>query len=178
MMTLYGVDLLLQIYAAYLDRYQKALQRGYDAEGERYHWLYQELYARVQTVREAILYLDALPKFLCGVEDDNALQFVFEYTSRLFSPESIGASDHAEGEKHPFFHDGNPYWRELQEGMEAFNDEEILKNRPLLYVYSCELITRAIRLYLQIRETKFHAIDRDKFHGLMQMQKTALPEKS
>ena len=55
MMTLYGVDLLLQIYAAYLDRYQKALQRGYDAEGERYHWLYQELYARVQTIREAIL---------------------------------------------------------------------------------------------------------------------------
>ena len=156
MMTLYGVDLLLQIYAAYLDRYQKALQRGYDAEGERYHWL---------------------PKFLCGVEDDKALQFVFEYTSRLFSPESIGASDHAEGEKHPFFHDGNPYWRDLQEGMEAFNEEEILKNRPLLYVYSCELITRAIRLYLQIRETKFHAIDREKFHGLMQMQKTALPEK-
>lgn len=38
-MTLYGSDLLKQIYAAYLERYQKALARGYDAEGERYHWL-------------------------------------------------------------------------------------------------------------------------------------------
>ena len=33
-MTLYGSDLLKQIYAAYLERYQKALERGYDAEGE------------------------------------------------------------------------------------------------------------------------------------------------
>ena len=27
-MTLYGSDLLKQIYAAYLERYQKALERG------------------------------------------------------------------------------------------------------------------------------------------------------
>ena len=47
-MTLYGSDLLKQIYAAYLERYQKALERGYDAEGDRYHWLYNELLCRVQ----------------------------------------------------------------------------------------------------------------------------------
>lgn len=32
-MILYGSDLLKKIYAAYLERYQKALERGYDAEG-------------------------------------------------------------------------------------------------------------------------------------------------
>ena len=51
-MTLYGSDLLKQIYAAYLERYQKALERGYDVEGERYHWLYNELLCRVQRLRE------------------------------------------------------------------------------------------------------------------------------
>lgn len=175
MMTLYGVDLLKQIYVAYMERYQKALQRGYDNEGERYYWLYCELHIRVQTLREAILYLDALPRFLDSSEDDKVLQFVFGYTSRLFSPENIGTSDQSEGEEHPFFHDGNPFWRELQEGMDIFNESEVLKNRPLFYVYACELVTRAIRLYLQIRETKFHAIDREKFNGLMQIPKTALP---
>lgn len=54
-MTLYGSDLLKQIYAAYLERYQKALERGYDAEGDRYHWLYNELLCRVQRLREALL---------------------------------------------------------------------------------------------------------------------------
>ena len=54
-MTLYGSDLLKQIYAAYLERYQKALERGYDAEGERYHWLYNELLCRVQRLKEALL---------------------------------------------------------------------------------------------------------------------------
>lgn len=175
MMILYGADLLRRIYEAYLERYQKALQRGYDAEGDRYHWLYYELLTRVQKLREAILFLDALPRFLDTVEDDKALQYVFGYTSRLFSPENIGTSDRSEGEEHPFFHEGNPYWRELQEGMDIFNESEILKNRPLLYVYACELVTRAIRLYLQIREAKFHAIDREKFNGLMQMTKAALP---
>lgn len=53
--------------------------------------------------------------------------------------------------------------------MDAFNDPEILSNRPLLYVYACELITRAHRLYLQIREVQFRSIDREKFHALMLM---------
>ncbi len=175
MMTLYGVELLRHIYEAYLERYLKSLQRGYDTNGNRYYWLYSELLIRVQTLREAMLYLDALPRFLDTAEDDKVLQCVFEYTSRLFSPENIGTSDRAEGEDHPFFHNGNPYWRELQEGMDIFNDSEILKNRPLLYVYACELIIRALRLYLQIRERKYHAIDREKFNDLMHMPKATLP---
>ena len=63
MMTLYGSDLLKQIYAAYLERYQKALERGYDVEGERYHWLYNELLCRVQRLREALLYMGGTSTF-------------------------------------------------------------------------------------------------------------------
>ena len=151
-MTLYGSDLLKQIYAAYLERYQKALERGYDVEGERYHWLYNELLCRVQRLREALLYMEALPHFLSGADEDHALQYIMGYTSRLFRPENIGSCERDENQEHPFFRDSNPYWRELQEAMDAFNDPEILSNRPLLYVYACELITRAHRLYLQIRE--------------------------
>ena len=91
------------------------------------------------------------------------------YTSRLFRPENIGSCERDENQEHPFFRDSNPYWRELQEAMDAFNDPEILSNRPLLYVYACELITRAHRLYLQIREVQFRSIDREKFHALMLM---------
>ena len=140
-MTLYGSDLLKQIYAAYLERYQKALERGYDAEGERYHWLYNELLCRVQRLREALLYMEALPHFLSGADEDHALQYIMGYTSRLFRPENIGSCERDENQEHPFFRDSNPYWRELQEAMDAFNDPEILSNRPLLYVYACELIT-------------------------------------
>lgn len=140
-MTLYGSDLLKQIYAAYLERYQKALERGYDAEGERYHWLYNELLCRVQRLKEALLYMEALPHFLNGTDEDHALQYIMGYTSRLFRPENIGSCERDENQEHPFFRDSNPYWRELQEAMDAFNDPEILGNRPLLYVYACELIT-------------------------------------
>lgn len=168
-MTLYGSDLLKQIYAAYLERYQKALERGYDAEGERYHWLYNELLCRVQRLKEALLYMEALPHFLNGTDEDHALQYIMGYTSRLFRPENIGSCERDENQEHPFFRDSNPYWRELQEAMDAFNDPEILGNRPLLYVYACELITRAHRLYLQIREVQFRSIDREKFHALMLM---------
>ena len=80
-MTLYGSDLLKQIYAAYLERYQKALARGYDAEGERYHWLYNELLCRVQRLKEALLYMEALPHFLNGTDEDHALQYIMGYRS-------------------------------------------------------------------------------------------------
>lgn len=35
MMTLYGVELLRHIYEAYLERYLKSLQRGYDSLSDR-----------------------------------------------------------------------------------------------------------------------------------------------
>lgn len=63
MMTLYGVELLRHIYEAYLERYLKSLQRGYDTNGNRYYWLYSELLIRVQTLRKQRLYLVRCPGF-------------------------------------------------------------------------------------------------------------------
>ena len=51
--------------------------------------------------------------------------------------------------------------------MDKFGDEQLLQNLPLFYVYSCEVVVRAIRLYFHIREGKCHAIDRQKFDALM-----------
>ena len=63
-MDLYGIDLLHQIHSAYFPRYQLALERGYQQEGNRFFWLYDELHYRLQVLREAILFLNALPPFL------------------------------------------------------------------------------------------------------------------
>ena len=41
-----------------------------------------------------------------------------------------------------------------------------LSNLPLFYVDLCEYVVRAIRLYLQIREGSFHAIDKGKFETI------------
>ena len=61
---LYGIDLLTQIQSAYQNRYQLALERGYQQEGNRFFWLYDELHYRLLVLREAILVLFALPHFL------------------------------------------------------------------------------------------------------------------
>ena len=56
---------------------------------------------------------------------------------------------------------------DFMEAMDKFGDEQLLQNLPLFYVYSCEVVVRAIRLYFHIREGKCHAIDRQKFDALM-----------
>ena len=90
------------------------------------------------------------------------------FVTRYFSPKNIGSTDGSDG-KNPFFQDGNPYWQDFQEAMDAFNEPDIFQDLPRFFVYSCELVVRAIRLYFQIRETKFHAIDRENFDQLMRL---------
>ena len=41
---LYGIDLLTQIQSAYQNRYQLALERGYQLEGDRFFWVEDELH--------------------------------------------------------------------------------------------------------------------------------------
>ena len=165
-MDLYGTDLLKQIQATYQGRFQKALERGFDQEGNPYHWLFAELHTRLQTLREALLYLDALPKFLDTADTDKPYQYLMTFMTRYFSQERIGASEDS-GAPNPFFQDENPYWKELQDALDAFNDPDLLRDLPLFFIYSCELITRAVRLYFQIRESKFRAIDRSNFDTVM-----------
>ena len=165
-MDLYGTDLLHQLHTAYFSRYQKALERGCDQEGSRYYWLYEELHYRLQVLREAILYLNALPSFLQCQDDEKPYQYVIEFITRYFSIDNIGQPGGPGGEN-PFFKDDNPYWKDLNEAMDQFSDEQLLRDLPLFYVYSCEVVSRAIRLYFQIRESEYHAIDREKFDALM-----------
>jgi len=40
----------------------------------------------------------------------------------------------------------------------------------MLYVDLCEYVARAIRLYFQIREQRFKAIDRGKFDAIMHLK--------
>ena len=54
-MDLYGIDLLHQIHSAYFTRYQLALERGYQQEGNRFFWLYDELHYRLKVLPAANL---------------------------------------------------------------------------------------------------------------------------
>lgn len=166
MISLYGTELLLQIQCAYQDRCQKAVEHGFDRADSQYHWLYLELEERLKTLQESLLYLEALPKFLVISDGEKICGYLMEYIARYFSPANIGTTEGSK-EGNPFFKDGNPYWRDVQEAIDAFNEPGLLGNLPLLYIYCCELVTRSVRLYFQVREGKCRAIDRKNFDSLM-----------
>lgn len=174
MMEFYGLDLLKQIQSAYQVRCQKALERGFDQEGNPYHWLYAELRIRLQMLQETLLYLEALPRFLDTAEAEKPYQYIMMFLARCFRQANLGTADASETPD-PFFQDRNPYWRDIQEALEALDEPDLLQNLPLFFVYSCELVTRAVRLYFQIRESRIHAIDREKFDALMR-QSASLPQ--
>ena len=94
-MDLYGIDLLHQIHSAYFPRYQLALERGYQQEGNRFFWLYDELHYRLQVLREAILFLNALPPFLQTPEAEKPYKYVIDFFTRYFNQDNIGRSGEA-----------------------------------------------------------------------------------
>lgn len=167
MLKYYGVDLIQTLYAYYLPRLQLAEERGYAVEGHQYCWLFEELRERVNTLRQTTLYIDALPKFMVGQTDSEPMQYVVRYSSRLFSENSIGKFERDDAGVHPLFKETNPYWVEFQEIQDLFAPDYDIMDQPMFYVDLCEYVVRAMRLYLQIRESQFHAIDRNKFDELM-----------
>lgn len=171
MMDYYGVDLLKAIRDAYAPRCELAQERGYAVEGNKYYWLYEELHYRMQVIRQAMLFLDALPQFLCQTDEDKHLQYVVGYASSFFTQDKMGGAERDEQGGHPIFNDGNPYWVDVQEAMDHFDKNYDLKNLPLLYIDSCELVVRMIRLHLFVREKCYHAIDREKFDSLMGLRR-------
>ena len=139
---LYGIDLLTQIQSAYQTRYQLALERGYQQEGNRFFWLYEELHYRLQVLREAILFLNALPPFLQTPEAEKPYKYVIDFFTRYFNQDNIGRSE-KQGADDPYFGDSNQYWKDFMEAMDKFGEEQLLQNLPLFYVYSCEVVVRA-----------------------------------
>jgi len=167
MLNYYGYQLLQELLDYYKPRLQLAEERGYAVQGSKYAWLYEELQHRMRFLRQTVLFLDALPKFMGGEDDSKPMQYVVSYTSRFFTPESIGDIARDAADTHPFFNSGNIYWNELQQALDHFGVDYDMSNLPLLYVDLTEYVVRASRLYLQIREGHFRAIDRDKFDSIM-----------
>ena len=166
-MHYYGMELLGQIRDAYLKRYGLALERGFNDPASKYFWLYDELRYRLEFLHQMELFLNALPKFIATGAEDDAVRYVVRYATRFFSNENCGEVKEEDGH-HPFFNDANGYYRDLTESMNHIDPDYDLSNHPLLLVDLTECAVRAARLYLQIRERQFHAIDRDRFDALMQ----------
>lgn len=170
MLDYYGISLLNELQEYYLPRFRLAEERGYAVQGNKYYWFFEELQARIAALRQAILFLEALPKFMVCEDEYKPFQFVVGYVGKLFTVESIGEIARNDQDIHPFFNDNNPYWLDLQESLDHFNQSYDLKNLPLLYVDLSEYVVRGIRLYLQIREARFKAVDRGKLDELMHMK--------
>lgn len=170
MLEYYGVELLNELQEYYLPRFRLAEERGYAIQNSKYHWLFEELQQRVRILRQTLLFLESLPKFMQCEDEYQPLQYVVGYVGKLFAVESIGEIARSDQDIHPFFNDSNPYWLDLQEALDHFDQAYDMKNLPLLYVDMSEYVTRAIRLYLQIREQRFKAVDRGKFDALMHLK--------
>lgn len=170
MLEYYGVNLLNELLEYYLPRFRLAEERGYSVQSSKYYWLFEELQQRMRTLRQTLLFLESLPKFMQCEDEYKPLQYVVSYVGKLFTVESIGEIARSEQDIHPFFNDNNPYWQDLQEALEHFDQTYDMKNLPMLYVDLCEYVARAIRLYFQIREQRFKAIDRGKFDAIMHLK--------
>lgn len=167
MLNYFGLKLLQDLYDYYMPRFRLAEERGYGVEGNKYAWLFDELRLRILTIRQTILYLEALPKFMIGVDENQPMQYVVSYTSKLFTEQSVGRIERDGDNTHPFYNKDNPYWVAFEEIQEHFSTDYDMRDLPMLYVDLTEYVVRALRLYLQIREVRFHAIDREKFDDLM-----------
>ncbi len=167
MLQYLGPELLDEIRSSYADRFQLARDRGYGKPESKYHWLYEELDYRIRLLRQVSLFLRSLSAFMTGTNGDKPMFYVVSYTTDLFVEESIGqaAYNHEGAEK--FFDQGNVFWREMQEVLDVMGHDYDFANLPMYYVDLCEYAVRCVRLHLYIREKAFHAIDRDKFAGLM-----------
>lgn len=170
MLEYYGVELLNELQEYYLPRFRLAEERGYAIQNSKYHWLFEELQQRVRMLRQTLLFLESLPKFMQCEDEYKPLQYVVSYVGKLFAVESIGEIARSDQDTHPFFNDSNPYWLDLQEALDHFDQAYDMKNLPLLYVDMSEYVTRAIRLYFQIREQRFKAVDRGKFDSIMHLK--------
>ena len=170
MLEYYGVALLAELLEYYLPRFRLAEERGYAVQNGKYHWLYEELQHRVRLLHQTILFLEALPKFMQCEDEYMPLQHIVSYAGKLFTVDAIGEIARSDQDVHPFFNDANPYWVDLQESLEHFDQNYDMKNLPMLYVDLCEYVVRAVRLHLQIREQQLKSVDRGKFDILMHMK--------
>ena len=108
MLAYFSTELLKELLDYYLPRFRLAEDRGFAVQGSKYAWLYDELRLRVSTIRQALLFLDSLPKFMECEDNSKPMQYVVSYTSTLFAPDGSNTVDRGQNDVHPYFNDGNP----------------------------------------------------------------------
>ena len=165
-----GIELLDSFVEYYLPRYQQAVERGFDRSDQKFYWLYLELRERLLLLGQTRRYLLSLPMFMTSATEEQIFQSVTSYISSLFKPDKIGEIERNAEDTHPFFNDLNPYWLQMNEVFDSMGPDYDMANLPLMYVDLCEYAVRGVRLYLQIREQRFHAIDKGKFDLLAKAQ--------
>ena len=93
MLAYFSTELLKELLDYYLPRFRLAEERGFAVQGSKYAWLYDELRLRVSTIRQALLFLDSLPKFMECEDNSKPMQYVVSYTSTLFAPDGSNTVD-------------------------------------------------------------------------------------
>lgn len=174
MLQYLGPEFLQELQDYYGYRLSKALNRGFNAEGSKFHWLYAELDTRAKLLRQAKLFMDALPKFMVGADEEKIFAYVVEYSQQILSDPAVNPPV-GDGQPHPFFNNDNPYWTELQTTFENFEVGYNTSLLPMTYVDLCEYLICTLRLCLQMREQCVCAIDREKFDAVMHLRTTLAP---
>ena len=93
MLQYYGQEFLQGLQTYYVQRLSLALEHGYSAEGNKYFWLYKELDLRVRAIRQTLLFLDALPKFMGTATGEESMGYALKYTGDYFKADKIGSED-------------------------------------------------------------------------------------
>lgn len=169
MLEYFGIGFLDELTEYYQPRYRLAVERRFNEESSKYHWLYLELKERLLVIRQVRQFLKALPAFIVAAEEDQIFRYVVTYATAFFKDEPVASIARNEDDVHPFFNDDNPYWYQMQEVLNSFDSSYDTKNLPLLYIDLCEYTIRCLRLYLQIREGCGQPIDRGKFDAIMKL---------
>lgn len=172
MLDYFGTEFLDELVAYYQPRYTMAVERGYDKESSRYNWLFLELRDRLLVICQMRQFLKALPSFMAASDEEHIFRYVVSYATAFFKEEFVASIARSDEDAHPFFNDNNPYWRQMNEVLNSFGSTYDTSNLPLLYIDLCEYSIRCLRLYLQLRESCTHPIDRGKFDAVMKLAGT------
>lgn len=168
MLTYLGPELLQSVLEHYEHRYQLALERGYADESSQYYWLFDEIRDRILIIRQAEIFLYALPLFMQQGDEENALQYVVSYVGGLCAALTTGAGDSKTNVGEYSTHKSNPYWKQANEVLDRLREGYDLNNLPLLYMDLSEYLVRTLRYYFYMREQRCQ-IDRGKFDEIMQL---------
>ena len=166
----YGKECLDRIFNYYRGRYLQAEERDFNTEESKYFWLYSELRVRLLIIRQAICFIEALPKFMGETSDEQTFQYTTTYVNSLFRPELTGELKRDDADVHPFFNSANPYWVQMNEVLDDMGEDYDTTILPLVYIDLCEYVVRSVRLLLQIREMTIAAVDREKFDVVMELE--------